>query len=137
MRVLLILVSGRDFTPFLENIKNIKNAFLNDTIEYACISSSDNFSDLETVIDLKYKEVNKKFQLSKLYLDLDLDEPTYNTLCNLWDKVVPGGYIVFDEYEYHKFDESNGVDRFFKERKIIYTIISTNFYAPTAYIIKQ
>lgn len=80
---------------------------------------------------------NPGFRISLLYLDLDLDEPTYNTLCNLWDRVVTGGYIILDEYEYHKFDESNGVDRFFKERKIKYTIISTNFYAPTAYIIKE
>jgi hypothetical protein len=42
---------------------------------------------------------NPGFRISLLYLDLDLDEPTYETLQNLWDRVVPGGYIIFDEYE--------------------------------------
>ncbi len=44
---------------------------------------------------------------------------------------------LFDEYEYHKFDESNGVDKFLKDKKITYNLISTNFYAPTAYIVKS
>ena len=80
---------------------------------------------------------NPGFRISLLYLDLDLDEPTFDTLCNLWDRVVPGGYVVFDEYEFHKFDESNGVDKFLKFKNIQYKVISTNFYAPTAYIIKE
>jgi len=46
------------------------------------------------------------------HYDLDLNEPVYNSLKNLWDRILPGGYIIFDEYEYHKFDESNGVDSF-------------------------
>jgi hypothetical protein len=90
-----------------------------------------------SVTSLEFVKKNPGFRISLLYLDLDLDEPTYDTLCNLWDRVVPGGYIVFDEYEYHKFDESNGVDKFLKDKKIDYNIISTNFYAPTAYTIKK
>ena len=58
-------------------------------------------------------------------------------LMNLWDNLLPGGYIIFDEYEYHKFDESNGVDRFLKEKKLEYTIKSTNWMAPTAFMIKK
>jgi len=86
---------------------------------------------------LEFVKKNPGFRISLLYLDLDLEEPTYTTLCSLWDRVVPGGYIVFDEYEYHKFDESNGVDKFLKEKGIKYSIQSTNFYAPSAYIIKE
>ena len=79
---------------------------------------------------------NPGFRISILYLDLDLNEPTYYALLNLWDRIVPGGIVVFDEYEYHKFDESNGADRFFKERNIKYELKTTHFYAPTAYIVK-
>ena len=86
---------------------------------------------------LEFAKNNPGFRISLLYLDVDLEEPTYNTLCNLWDRVVPGGYIIFDEYEYHKFDESNGVDKFLKEKNIKYNVCSTNFYAPSAYIIKE
>jgi hypothetical protein len=79
---------------------------------------------------------NPGFRISLLYIDCDLDKPTYYSLKYLWDRVLPGGIIIFDEYEYHSFSESVGVDRFLKENNITYNIISTNFMAPTAYIIK-
>jgi hypothetical protein len=72
-----------------------------------------------------------------LYLDLDLDEPTFAALESLWDRIVPGGYVVFDEYDYHVFDESTAVDRFLKSRNITYKVRSTNMYAPSAYLVKE
>lgn len=80
---------------------------------------------------------NPGFRISLLYIDLDLNEPVYESLKNLWNRILPGGYIIFDEYEYHKFDESNGVDRFLKDFNLDYDVISTNFMAPTAYLIKK
>jgi len=80
---------------------------------------------------------NPGFRISLLYVDLDLNEPVYESLKNLWDRILPGGYIIFDEYEYHKFDESNGVDRFLKDFNISYEVVSTNWMAPTAYLIKK
>jgi hypothetical protein len=80
---------------------------------------------------------NPGFRISLLYIDLDLNEPVYESLKNLWNRILPGGYIIFDEYEYHKFDESNGVDRFLKDFNLDYEVISTNFIAPTAYLIKK
>jgi len=73
-------------------------------------------------------------RISILYLDLDLDIPTYTALNNMWEKVVDGGVIVFDEYAYHNWSESNGVDRFVKEKNL--KLHSTELKAPTAYIIK-
>ena len=67
-------------------------------------------------------------------MDLDLEIPTYDTLVNLWDNVTRGGLIVFDEYGYHKWSESKGVDRFIKERNL--EIKSLDFACPTAYIKK-
>jgi hypothetical protein len=84
-----------------------------------------------------FTESSPGFRISLLYIDLDLDEPVYHSLMNLWDRVVPGGIVVFDEYEYHAFDESNGVDRFLKERKIEYSVETTNFIGPTAFMIKK
>lgn len=85
----------------------------------------------------KFIEENRGFRISLLYIDVDIEEPTYNSLKFLWDRIVPGGIIVFDEYEYHKFSESSGADKFFKEYNIKYKIFSTNWMAPTAYIIKD
>jgi len=73
-------------------------------------------------------------RISILYLDLDLDIPTYTALVNMWDRIVDGGIVVLDEYAYHNWSEANGVDRFVKEKNL--TIHSTKFKAPTAYIIK-
>lgn len=75
------------------------------------------------------------FRISLLYLDLDLDEPTYDTLEAFWDRVVPGGIVVFDEYAIYSWTESNAVDRFFKDKKV--KIINTNIFSPSAYIIKE
>jgi len=80
---------------------------------------------------------NPGFRISLLYIDVDIERPTYYALKYLWDRILPGGIIVFDEYEYHKFSESSGVEKFLKDFKIEYNLISTNFMAPTAYIIKK
>ena len=85
----------------------------------------------------KFVNENPGFRISLLYIDLDLNEPVYESLKHLWDRILPGGYIIFDEYEYHKFDESNGVDKFLKDFDKKYEVISTNFMAPSAYLIKK
>lgn len=38
-----------------------------------------------------YADKNPGFKISLLYLDLDLEHPTYDTLCALWDRVSNGG----------------------------------------------
>jgi len=82
----------------------------------------------------QFVQENPGFKISLLYMDLDLEAPTYNTLVNLWDNVTRGGIVVFDEYGYHKWSESKGVDRFLDERNL--EIKSLNFMCPTAYIKK-
>jgi len=85
----------------------------------------------------KFLEENLGFRISLLYIDVDLDRPTYYSLKYLWDRILPGGYILFDEYEYHKFSESAGVERFLKEMGIEYNLKSTNWVAPTAFMLKK
>jgi Macrocin-O-methyltransferase (TylF) len=80
---------------------------------------------------LKYRP---GFRISLLYLDLDLEEPTTATLNSFYDRVVSGGIIVFDEYAYHTWSESNAVDRFVKEKNL--KLFNTGIETPTAYIIK-
>ena len=61
-------------------------------------------------------------------------------LPGLWEQakgignIVSGGVIVFDEYAYHSWSESNGADDFIKEMGL--TLHTTGIKAPTAYIIK-
>jgi len=83
----------------------------------------------------EYSENNIGFRISLLYMDVDLDIPTYNTLNNLWDNITKGGIVVFDEYGYNKWSESKGVDRFIKERNL--DLKCLDFMSPTAYIKKK
>ena len=84
----------------------------------------------------QFKITNPGARIKLLYMDLDLGEPTYNILKTLWNIVVKNGIIVFDEYAYHKWDESNGVDKFLKEIEGQYIFFDTKIGSPTAYIIK-
>jgi hypothetical protein len=114
----------------VENVtKNLDNMNLNK--KYILIEG-----DVEETLP-KFITKNPGFRISLLYIDVDIERPTYNALKYLWDRVLPGGIIVFDEYEYHKFSESCGVDKFLKENNIKYNLQSTNWMAPTAFIIKD
>jgi hypothetical protein len=83
-----------------------------------------------------YYNKNLGARIKLLYMDLDLGDPTYKILKILWDKVVINGIIVFDEYGYHKWDESEGVDMFLKEIRGKYELYNTKIYAPSMYIKK-
>jgi hypothetical protein len=82
-----------------------------------------------------FSKNNSGFKISLLYMDVDLELPTYDVLCNLWDNITKGGIIIFDEYGHHKWSESKGVDKFIEEKNL--EIISLNNYCPTAYIQKK
>lgn len=87
----------------------------------------------------KSKEYNSNSpgaRIKIMYMDIDLGEPTYHILRTLWNKVVKGGIVVFDEYAYHKWDESDGVDKFLNEIPGEFKFIDTKICAPSAYIIK-
>jgi hypothetical protein len=86
----------------------------------------------KTVVE--YTNTRPGFKISLLYLDLDLEVATYDTLMSLWDRVSSGGIVVFDEYAYHNWSESIGVDKFFENKNI--KIQSLNFFAPSAYVVK-
>ena len=77
---------------------------------------------------------NPGFKISVLYMDLDLADATYDALTALWPRVSKGGLVIFDEYAYHEWSESQGVDRFFKDLDVQLTVLHTE--CPTAYIRK-
>jgi hypothetical protein len=84
---------------------------------------------------LSFVESRPGAKISLLYLDLDLEIPTYDTLNSLWGRVSSGGIVVFDEYAYHNWSESIGVDKFFKDKNV--KIKSLDFVAPSAYVVKS
>ena len=84
----------------------------------------------------KFVKMNPGFKIKLLYMDLDLGKPTYEVLVNLWEKIHINGIIVFDEYGYHKWDETIGVDKFLETIPGKYQQFSTGICAPTLYIQK-
>lgn len=116
------------------SLESVRSRLLNTKIstdKYELIKG-----DVETSIP-RFLEENPGFRISMLYIDVDLDRPTYYALKFLWDRILPGGVILFDEFEYHKFTESNGVEKFLKEKNIDFSLKSTNWIAPTAFLYKK
>jgi len=85
----------------------------------------------------KFLKENPGFRASLIYIDVDIARPTYIAMKYLWDRLLPGGVILFDEYEYHVFSESDGVDMFLEETGVKYNLLSTDWVGPTAYLKKS
>jgi hypothetical protein len=83
-----------------------------------------------------FVKTNPGIKIKLLYMDLDVGEPTYEILIKLWDNVCLNGIIVFDEYAYHKWDESIGADKFLKTIKGKFKQYPTNIFSPTMFIQK-
>ena len=112
----------------------VKNTILNSDIDPTKLLLIK--GDITSTTKIFFQE-NPGFRISLLYIDVDLGEATYYSLLNLWDRILPGGIIIFDEYEFHKFTESCGVEKFLKEKNIAFTLESTNFISPSAFMIKK
>lgn len=100
--------------------------------------SENKFELVKGDVSITSREYTKKrpgFRIALLYMDLDIESPTYEALVNFWDNVVPGGIIVFDEYAYHVWSEANAVDKFIKEHNL--KLNKLDIKSPTAYIIKH
>jgi len=91
--------------------------------------------DLSTSDLGKFLADREGFRISLLYMDLDVYYPTFETLAYLWDRVVDGGVVVFDEYGYDVWSESIAVDEFFTNKG--QTIIQTGVKSPTAYLVRK
>ena len=67
----------------------------------------------------KFVKETPGLRLSLLHFDCDLYEPTITALKSLWDIVVPGGIVLFDEYGIRPWEgESKAVDEFFSDKNV-------------------
>jgi predicted O-methyltransferase YrrM len=77
-------------------------------------------------------------RVSMLHCDLDVFEPTLETLKSVWPRLVPGGIAIFDEYAVDEWGESDAVDEFFQSQNIEIQLQASAFSrTPTAYCIKS
>lgn len=63
-----------------------------------------------------YAARNPGFRIALLNLDFDTYAPTHAALEALYDRVVPGGIIIFDEYGLPDSTEADAVDEFLARR---------------------
>ena len=124
-------ISKNDISYFIDKIKLTNTRMGLNTDIYQLIEG-----DVEKSIP-NYLKANPGFRISYLYLDLDIDNPTYTSLNLLYDRIVRGGVIVFDEYACEKWTESNAVDRFLKDHPDLKIKTLLWGRTPTAYLIKQ
>jgi hypothetical protein len=138
----------------LNNLENASKKLMSDVLNRV---SSDNELKMEVILDkcnnilpnkiklikgdacetsISLRQNNPGLRTKLMYLDMDVDKPTFEVLINLWDTVVLDGIIVLDEYGFHAWDESNGVDRFLKTIKGKYVLENTGVIAPTLVIKK-
>jgi hypothetical protein len=98
------------------------------------ISNEENFMLIKgdaSVTCKKFVMNNPGFRIKILYMDLDIDKPTYDVLINIWNNIIINGLIILDEYGHHCWDEANGVDRFLKTINDKYIIRNTFVNSPT------
>ena len=86
----------------------------------------------------KFLEETPGLRLNILHFDMDLYEPTYFALNALWDLVVPGGVIIFDEYALPPWGgEATAFDQFVEERKLSVKLQKFDWcLTPSAFVIK-
>ena len=80
-----------------------------------------------------YLSENSETRIALLHLDMDVKEPTDFALELLYDRVVPGGIIVFDDYN-AVAGETISVDEFLAKHKL--KLEKLSFYNVPAYVTK-
>jgi len=78
---------------------------------------------------------NPQIRISMLHLDMDIYEPTLYVLKKLWDRVVPGGLVVIDDYNDVE-GATKAVDEFIGTMSNAKQIYSNPYYKKPSYMIK-
>ena len=65
----------------------------------------------------KYCKDNEHLKIALLHIDTDVYEPAVTILNNMYDRVVRGGVIMFDDYGTFP-GETKAVDEFIKDKGI-------------------
>lgn len=94
----------------LENIQKV--------MEYKNIENYEFIKgDINTTVP-KYCNDNLHLKIALLHIDTDVYEPAVTILENMYDKVVRGGIIMFDDYGTFP-GETKAVDEFFSNKDVI------------------
>jgi predicted O-methyltransferase YrrM len=81
----------------------------------------------------EYLHSNPHTRIAFLHLDMDVKEPTAFALQHLYDRVVPNGLIVFDDYN-SVTGETEAVDEFLSKKRL--SLEKTSHYSVPSYLRK-
>ncbi len=86
----------------------------------------------------KFLEERPNLRIALLHLDLDVKEPTAHVLDLLYDRVVPDGLIILDDYNTNDHNtvmgETDAVDNFISKKKL--KLEKLSFYNVPSFIRK-
>jgi len=83
----------------------------------------------------KYFKDNPHTKVAMLHIDTDVYEPAIVALEEIWDRMVKGGIIIFDDYGTFP-GETKAVDDFFRGKNVEIKKLTTSHKIP-AYIVKN
>lgn len=82
-----------------------------------------------------FLQENPHIRISMLHLDMDIYEPTLFVLKKLWDRIVPGGLVVIDDYNDVE-GATKAVDEFIGTLSNTHQIYSNPYYFKPSYMVK-
>ena len=109
-------------------LDEVKSIFVQKNFENITLNEGNVFDTLP-----KYLEKYPATRIAFLHLDMDVKEPTTFALNLLYDRVVPGGLIVLDDYN-SVAGETDAVDEFLKTHPL--KIEKTSHYSVPSFIRK-
>ena len=83
----------------------------------------------------EYCDKNPHLKIALLHIDTDTYEPVEVTLKFMWDRVVKGGIVIFDDYGVWP-GETKAVDEFFADKDVTISKLSISHDRPS-YVIKN
>ena len=97
------------------SVNSLKNKLTNAGLDEDFINN--NIEIVEGFFNNTLKDFSRDKKIFFLHLDVDLYSSYKTCLENLWDSVIDGGVVIFDEYHDKKWpDAKDAIDDFFKEK---------------------
>lgn len=86
----------------------------------------------------QFVQDNPSVMFSLVHIDCDLYESTKDVLENVWERVTPGGIIVFDELFHKDFPgETKAFNEFFNDKKELFTLEKSTIKPDKKYLVKH
>jgi hypothetical protein len=80
-----------------------------------------------------YLQKHNHTRIALLHLDLDVFVPTDYALDLLYERIVPGGLIIFDNFNFEE-GATLAIEKFCKEKSL--QLLKAQYYAAPSYVVK-